>query len=119
MQNHEAWLKIAKIDLKAAQELFLLELFTKVTFETHQTAEKSLKAFLVFHKQPIIKTHDLIQLIELCLPFDQTLQCLFESAALLNPYSTRFRYPSEYEIPDTVDAAKAIAHATIIHNMVQ
>lgn len=33
------------------------------------TQEKTLKAYLVFKNYPIMKTHDLIQLLEMCMSF--------------------------------------------------
>lgn len=50
-ENYEAWLRIAKEDLCAAKGLLSLELFSSVAFHCQQAAEKSLKAYLVFHKQ--------------------------------------------------------------------
>ena len=32
-------------------------------------------------------------------------------ADYLNPYATRFRYPTEFEIPDLADSEQAIKHA--------
>ncbi len=114
MQGHDAWLKIAQEDLQAAKALLKIELFSTVTYHTQQSAEKALKAYLVWKKQPIIKTHDLIQLIELCMKFDRGFEKIFMAANTLNPYSTKFRYPSEQDIPDVDDAKAAIKLAKTI-----
>lgn len=111
MSNHEAWLKIAQEDLKAAEGLLALELFSPVTYHCQQSAEKSLKAYLVFKKHSIVRTHDLIQLVELCMKFDRGFEDIFDATNALNPFSTKFRYPTEYDIPDFDDAEKAIGQA--------
>ena len=108
MQSHELWLKIVQEDLKAAEGLLAIELFSAVTFHCQQAAEKSLKGYLAFKNQPIIKTHDLIKLVELCMKIDVDFRSIYEEAKLLNPFSTKFRYPTEYDIPDFVDAESAI-----------
>lgn len=105
MHGHDAWLKIAKEDLRAAQGLLKLELFSAVTYFCQQSAEKALKGYLVLKKQPTLKTHDLTKLIELCMQQDKDFEKMYVHAKYLNPFSTKFRYPSEYDIPD-YDAAK-------------
>lgn len=108
MQNHKAWLKIAREDLMAAKGLLDLELFSTTAYHCQQAAEKSLKAYLVFKKHHVVKSHDLIQLIEFCMKFDRDFEKLLDAAGVLNPFSTRFRYPSEHDIPDLSDAKSAI-----------
>lgn len=110
-QNYEAWLKIAQEDLKAAKGLLKLELFSTVTFHCQQTAEKLLKTFLIFNRQAALKTHDLLLLLELCMRIDRNFEKIFDAASYLNPFSTKFRYPTEYDIPDLADAELAIKQA--------
>lgn len=109
--SYEAWLKIAQEDLKAAKGLLTLELFSTVTFHCQQAAEKSLKAYIISHKQPILRTHDLLLLLELCMKLDKNFEKIFDAASYLNPFSTKFRYPTEYDIPDFADADCAIKQA--------
>ena len=111
MQDHEAWLKIAKEDLAVAKLLLKQEFFSPATYHCQQSAEKALKAYLVFKKTPVLKTHDLLQLLELSLKFDRDFQKIYEASKLLTPYATKFRYPSEFDIPDFGDAEQAIKHA--------
>jgi HEPN domain-containing protein len=118
MQEHEKWLKIANEDLLAAKTLLTVDLFSTVVYHAQQTAEKSLKAYLIFKKHPVVKTHDLIQLLELCMRFDSNFKNLYEAVRLLNPFSTQFRYPSEFDIPDTAKAKIAIKYAQNIMNFV-
>jgi HEPN domain-containing protein len=111
MQNHERWLVIAKQDLLGAKTVLKVELFSLVTYLCQQSAEKSLKAYLIFNKTKIVRTHDLNGLIELCMVSDKSFEKLYEPAKLLNPFSDKFRYPTEYDIPDFDVAQEAIKHA--------
>lgn len=118
MQEHEKWLQIAKDDFAAAKGLVSLDLFSTVTYHCQQAAEKSLKGYLAFKKQEIRKTHDLLKLLELCIPFDQNFMKLYEAVKKLNPFSTKFRYPTEYDISDLTVATLAIKHAQCIMSFV-
>ena len=111
MQNHESWLAIAQEDLSAAKALQRIELFSAVTYHSQQAAEKSLKAYLVYKSFPIIKIHDLVQLIELCMKTDKEFSKILDEGEKLNPFSSKFRYPTEFDIPDkelTIKQAQAI-----------
>ena len=46
--------------------------------------------------------------------YDKGFQELYSAIRELNPYATRFRYPSEFDIPDQEDAMIAIKHAESI-----
>lgn len=118
MQEHEKWLKIVHEDLTAAKALIKIELFSTVTYHCQQAAEKSLKAYLVFKKHPVIKTHDLVQLLELCMKFSNDFKMIYEPTKLLNPFSSKSRYPTEYDIPDLADSKLAIKHMQSIVNFV-
>lgn len=118
MHGHDEWLKIAREDLLAAKALINLEFFSTVVYHCQQSAEKALKAYLIFKKQPIIKTHDLIKLLELCMMFDQDFQKKLDAADYVNPFSSKFRYPTEFDIPDLHEAELAIKHAESIMRFV-
>ncbi len=114
MHAHEKWIVIAQEDVLAAAALLKLELFSSAVYHCQQAAEKSLKAYLAFKLCPITKTHDLIKLLELCMTFDQEFRKKFEAADYLNPFATRFRYPTEFDIPTKHDTILAIKHANSI-----
>ncbi|QQR49084.1 HEPN domain-containing protein [bacterium] len=118
MLEHEKWLVIAHDDLKMAKLALPQELFSPLTYHCQQVAEKSLKGYHAFKKQPIMKTHDLAKLLEVCLTFDRDFEKLRQSVSVLNPYASKFRYPTEFEIPDEGDAELAIKHAEMIMNLV-
>ena len=111
MQEHDKWLRIVSEDLLAAKLLLKGELYGSVAYHCQQAAEKALKAYLVFNKCIIIKTHDLIRLLELCMKLDAGFEKLFVAVDYINPFSTKFRYPTEYDIPDHNEAELAIKQA--------
>lgn len=120
MQNHELWLKIANEDLCSAKALLRLNFLSNASYLCEQSAEKSLKAYLVFKKQSVVKTHDLLKLLENCMQLDRDFECLLEAADFLNPFSTKFRYPSEYDdIPVTADIELAVKYAHKIINLIK
>ncbi len=90
------------------------DLFAAVAYHCQQTAEKSLKGYLAYKKQPIKKTHDLARLLETCLVFDKNFEKLYQAISYLNPFATRFRYPTEFDIPDRCEAELALKHAETI-----
>jgi HEPN domain-containing protein len=98
MDTHERWLAKAKSDLALAQNVLDNKeesFFDAAIYHTQQCAEKSLKAFLVFKQYPIVKTHDLLYLLVLCIDQEDDFKQLKNQAMLLNPFSTELRYPGD------------------------
>jgi len=90
----EKWLRKALADLRVAEKL--LELDEEpwiIAFHTQQAVEKALKVYLIFHGKHFGKTHNLSQLIDLCIEIDQEFQQLHElSIDELYPLSIEARY---------------------------
>ncbi|HUZ17127.1 MAG TPA: HEPN domain-containing protein [Spirochaetia bacterium] len=64
-QLAENWLEYARRDLQAAQQLASkADLAALVAFHCQQCIEKSLKALLELHDEPIPRIHDLVTLLE-------------------------------------------------------
>ena len=118
MQEHKRWLKIVDQDLKSAKALLKVELFSTANYHCQQAAEKALKAYLVFKNYKTIKTHDLVKLIVKCSQFDRTFEKLYDDAEHLNPFATKFRYPTEFDLPDFQDTKKSIQRTQKIVNFV-
>ena len=104
-------MKKAEEDFAAAQALARQRknpLPNVVCFHAQQCVEKYLKAFLVYHRHPFSKTHDLIELLELSFATATgsvpLLQKLEADLRLLNLYSVATRYPTATEV--TVDDAR-------------
>jgi HEPN domain-containing protein len=64
-----------------------------VCFHCHQVAEKYLKGFLAWNGIPLIKTHDLADLLAQCCVVDPRLASLHSLAVLLTDYAVDVRYP--------------------------
>ena len=62
-------------------------------YHCQQAAEKTLKAFLVFHQEPFRKTHNLKELGEACRSLDADLPPVVAESFLLTEYAWMFRYP--------------------------
>jgi HEPN domain-containing protein len=86
--------------------------YDAVCFHAQQAAEKYLKAFLQEHRIDFPKTHNLIELLELCLLLDATFELQRDVLVELDRYAVRYRYPGETaekaEARVAFDAAKAI-----------
>ena len=118
MQEHSRWLQIAQEDLKAAKVLLKHELFGTVAYHCQQACEKALKGYLAFKKQEILKTHDLVKLLDLCILFDKEFYKKEDAVKYINPFSTKFRYPTEYDVLGHDEAALAIKYANRIVKLV-
>lgn len=78
-------------------------------FHAQQCAEKCLKAFLVSRKLEPPRTHNLIDLLALCLPRDPAFELIRGALELLNAYAVDIRYPGESATKEEArDAVKAM-----------
>lgn len=106
--DYKKWLQRAQQDLK------VIELIHKEGIEgiedtfcylCQQAAEKYLKAFILFNNQSIIKTHDLVYLLNISKRYAGELKSLFDDVVLLNEYTISARYPSDFDDKRTVEDA--------------
>lgn len=108
----KSWLTKAQHDLSSAQILAtnVNPYFDTAIYHCQQAAEKALKAFLVFHDIDFEKKHNLSILVDLGITIDPIFQNFHETAAILTPYATAFRYPGEFfeTEPDKEQVEKAI-----------
>ena len=78
-----------------------------VCFCAQQCVEKYLKAFLILHRVPFPKTHDLDALLDRAVELDGQLESLRPDAVRLNPYAVQFRYPgNEATIAESKEAVR-------------
>ena len=121
MSNHildaDQWLLIARDDLNSAKHLFKKELLTSL-FHIQQCAEKSLKAFLVAHQAPIIKTHDLSKINKACTNINQDFAAFIIEADILSELETAGRYPDSLVYPSPEDIERFIAIAEDVFRFV-
>ncbi|MHB2149861.1 HEPN domain-containing protein [Calditrichota bacterium LG25] len=64
-------------------------------FHAQQCVEKYLKAILQQNNIRFEKVHDLLALLNLCLPIAPELELHRDLFAYLNPFAVAFRYPGE------------------------
>ncbi len=64
-------------------------------FHAQQSVEKYLKAILQQNNIRFEKVHDLLALLNLCLPIAPELELHRDLFAYLNPFAVAFRYPGE------------------------
>jgi HEPN domain-containing protein len=104
------WLEYANDDLKTAQIIFLLSSnipYRIIAYHSQQSAEKFIKAFLVFHSIDFPYTHNISALIELCEPIVD-LNKKLKSAKGLSKYAVAMKYPNEYLKITKGEAKKSI-----------
>lgn len=104
------WLKVAADDLRLAELANQADppMLSGVVYHCQQAFEKALKAFLVWHRQPVPRTHALPDLVILCDQIEPTFSTLAASAAQITPYGTAFRYPPIVVGPTDLDALEAL-----------
>lgn len=116
------WLEKAAGDLSSAKHLLILPdpecRFDVICFHAQQCSEKSLKAFLVLHKIPFERIHDLGELLELC-TLDPNLIRELDLIDTLTPYAVETRYPGEWEPFDRAKAEEAVALAGKVYRAIE
>ncbi len=111
------WLRKAASDLRAAKACLAAGSPDAACFHCQQTAEKSIKAYLIFHSLAFPFTHDLGRLVALCARGDSAFHALLLEATSRNPYAVEMRYDDEFW-PTPEEVAKPLAHAETIHRFV-
>jgi HEPN domain-containing protein len=111
-----AWCEKGRRDFITAQNALHdnKEIFPDIVcFHSQQSAEKYLKAYLVFEDQDFPKTHALEDLVLLAAVKDPACKKLFTLASELSPYAVEIRYP-ESTSPSLHDAREAVQSANTI-----
>ncbi|MEK6544455.1 MAG: HEPN domain-containing protein [Elusimicrobiota bacterium] len=103
------WIKKAEEDYEAACALARKRGKATpdvVCFCAQQCAEKYFKAYLVFKRLKVPKTHDLMELLTIVACNDSSFELIHDLLERLNSYAVEFRYPGE-------DATKGEARAAV------
>ena len=110
----QSWLFKAKRDLASAQRLAegSAPLLDTAVYHCQQAAEKSLKAFLIFHDVRVAKTHDLEELVIKAAAFTSDYAAMAGAAGSLTQYATLFRYPGARLEPTQVEYEQAYQQAS-------
>jgi HEPN domain-containing protein len=104
----DAWRVKAEEDLTAGQ--ILAEHngpAATICFLSQQVAEKYLKGYLMFHRQPLQRIHQLDVLLERCITLDGYFREVIEDAIFLKRYYIASRYPDD--LPEDVTRGEAEA----------
>lgn len=111
--NYRAWLSKAENDLLNIENNLQAERtpWDTVCFHAQQVAEKSLKAFLVYHEQKPKRTHDLSVLVTRCAEFDDALHELEADVEPLVYHAVEARYPGVRYDPDETEGRQMVAIA--------
>lgn len=104
------WIDIAEEDLALAKRGLSVSSgisYRIICFHSQQSAEKYLKAYLIFHEVEFPYTHNITTLPYLCSNIDKFAEQL-RSAEVLTAYATAMRYPGEYRKLKKTDAQKSV-----------
>ena len=107
------WLIKSENDLGSARRLMEGEVpyYDTAVYHCQQAAEKALKAFLTHHDSVFVRTHDLTELLDLCITIDASFKSYRDIAEELTPYAVLFRYPGDLLEPDPDEVEKALRDA--------
>ena len=115
-----AWLQKADHDLETAERA--LHAGSPITdtaaYHCHQAAEKALKAFLASRFKPLVKTHDLMDLLTRCADSDVRFADWADRISELSAFGTVLRYPSVDADPTVSDVTHALQTARLFHGFV-
>ena len=92
-----AWIDRAKDDVLWAKDSFKMKHFSGVCFLGQQAVEKALKAYLFLQDEKLIRTHDLLRLLEKCVTYDEVFVELKNACIILSDYYIDTRYPDIWD----------------------
>ena len=99
------WFKYSQNDLISARHLFE-DLHPKqleiACYLCQQCVEKALKGYLLFKECEPPRTHNLIELCQLCIQHDNTFSELLDACSNLTPYGVSVRYPNELAVDEVI-----------------
>jgi len=106
VEDTRAWLEKSSKDLRRAELSLAVEPpdTEDALFHLQQAIEKALKAYLVWRDRAFRKTHDLLELANLCVEIDEDLAGPLDGLAALTRYAWEFRYPGESAEPSIEEA---------------
>lgn len=114
MKEVNQWLEFSIDDLDSAEIMLKNCKYNMVCFFAHQAAEKALKAFLVSQNHNPPRTHNLLDLLNLCIKYNRFFENLIPKARILNQFYIPTRYPTALPgmtpsgMPDIKTAEKAM-----------
>lgn len=115
----EQWKRKAANDLKSARVLFepSESLADNICVLSQQSAEKYLKALLIYLGRDFQRSHSLVYLLGLLGGHLEIPEDMFDIADFLNPFAVDLSYPGDMEV-SPLDAEEALAGAELIREFV-
>jgi len=114
----QEWFNYSQNDLTSARHLFY-DLYPKQSeiacYLSQQCAEKALKGYLLFKDTEPPRIHNLVELCQICMEFDNTFSRILDDCSDLTPYGVAVRYPNELSVDETLTRL-AIDKADVIYN---
>ncbi len=109
----QKWLIKSQRDLGSARRLMESDepYLDAAVYHCQQAVEKALKAFLTCHDTVFEKTHDLTELLAVCVTIEPALASWRQVAEELTPYAVQFRYPADVLEPAWSEAEDALEDA--------
>lgn len=80
----------------------------QAVYHAQQAAEKALKGFLTWHERVFRKTHNLVELGEVCADLLPQIEPLLRRTAGLSDSAWQYRYPGDMDEPNTEEAEDAL-----------
>ncbi|MCY7292819.1 MAG: HEPN domain-containing protein [Ferruginibacter sp.] len=93
------WMQFAREDLTVAKQILKSEfpVYRAVCFQCQQSAEKYLKAYQILYEIRIIKTHNLVAIIDTLIDFDKNIEQFKVKSKDISNYAVAYRYPDDFE----------------------
>lgn len=118
----QLWLDKAYNDLKNAEIILASQTerppLDTVCFHCQQAVEKLLKAFLVYRERSFPYSHNLADIVAICMQVDGTFAIIKAKAETLTPFAVEIRYPDDFYMPTEKEAREAYAIATEIQTFI-
>lgn len=114
------WIKKAEGDFYTAQRELRARLhpnYDAACFHAQQVAEKYLKAFLQENGQPIPRTHNLSELLVICMRVVPAFLLIQPDLDVLENYSIQFRYPGQ--TADKHDGQVALKSVKVVREVLR
>ena len=120
------WLEYARKDISVADHLYEKQQNPRhrpheaILFHCQQGAEKALKAFIVQGRTFPPKTHDLQDLLSLCIKYNTQFGKvrIAKHCAFLTPFAVIVRYPKHSIVLDSVQSERGLNSAKRIYDFV-
>jgi HEPN domain-containing protein len=114
------WVDFSEMDLRSAEHLLTMHPVPDevICYLSQQSAEKSLKGFIIFNNETPPKTHNLLDLCSLCENYNPETKNILQQLEYLYQFGVLSRSPRELSINEE-DAKRAIEYAKIVYQFIK